>query len=203
MEVIVIRKALVGIGLLVAVSLWATPSAGAVTVEEFTAELGNVEFGAPEREWIGDGVLHIRGSPHGDGERGNRRNRGGGRELRGRSCHRPELHVLRFLRPHEVGGDVGARLSGIESGSERGLYVVGVTPPGFVEDVSLTTNLEPARGLAITVDVGETSAPTSSSPSRTFANTSCYGVESAAPSTSILTSSEPRTCSGATRSQLS
>jgi hypothetical protein len=38
-------------------------------------------------------------------------------------------------------------------GSNRGSYVVGVTPPGFVEDVPLTTHLEPAQGLAITVDV--------------------------------------------------
>jgi hypothetical protein len=38
-------------------------------------------------------------------------------------------------------------------GSQRGSYVVGVTPLGFVEDVPLTTRLEPAQGLAISVDV--------------------------------------------------
>lgn len=38
-------------------------------------------------------------------------------------------------------------------GSKQDSYVVGVTPPGFVEDVSLTADLEPAQGLAVLVEV--------------------------------------------------
>lgn len=38
-------------------------------------------------------------------------------------------------------------------GSKQDSYVVGVTPPGFVEDVSLMVDLEPPQGLAIDVEV--------------------------------------------------
>lgn len=38
-------------------------------------------------------------------------------------------------------------------GSKQDSYVVGVTPPGFVEEVPLTADLEPAQGLAVVVEV--------------------------------------------------
>ena len=38
-------------------------------------------------------------------------------------------------------------------GSKQDSYVVDVTPPGFVEDVPLTADLEPAQGLAVVVEV--------------------------------------------------
>ena len=38
------------------------------------------------------------------------------------------------------------------AGSTRDSYVIGVTALGFVEDIPLTTRLEPAQGLAIFVE---------------------------------------------------
>ena len=39
-----------------------------------------------------------------------------------------------------------------EAGSKQDVYVVGVTPPGFVEEVPLTTDLTGGQGLAVLVE---------------------------------------------------